>query len=111
MSLAPAHSGPCFAVIFSSQRTPYENQQYKDAAQEMLALAATQPGYLGVESARDAQGFGITVSYWDSLEAIRAWHQHPRHAEIQRLGRERWYESFSVRVCRVEREYDFSQLG
>lgn len=102
---------PTYAVIFSSQRTDRETNEYKDAAARMLQLAEAQPGFRHAESARDAQGFGITVSYWESLEAIRAWHQHAEHAEIQRLGRERWYESFNVRVCQVEREYDFSRSG
>lgn len=72
-------------------------------AERMLELAAMQPGFLGVESARD--GVGITVSYWLSLEAIRLWKQQAEHLEAQRLGRERWYATFKVRVAKVERDY------
>jgi heme-degrading monooxygenase HmoA len=71
----------------------------------MLALAREQPGFLGAESARGMDGLGITVSYWDSPEAIAAWRAHPEHALVQAAGRERWYRHYRVRVCRVEREY------
>lgn len=69
----------------------------------MLELAAQQEGFLGAESAREQ--LGITVSYWTSLEAIRAWKRDAEHREAQRLGRERWYADFRIRITRVEREY------
>ena len=94
---------PYYAVIFTSLRTGGDNG-YADTAQKMVALAQTQPGFLGMESVRNQ--LGITVSYWDSLESIRAWKQNTAHREAQARGRE-WYESFRVRVCRVEREYGF----
>jgi heme-degrading monooxygenase HmoA len=69
----------------------------------MLELAAQQEGFLGVESAREQ--VGITVSYWSSLEAIRAWKRDAEHREAQRLGREQWYADYRIRITRVEREY------
>lgn len=93
---------PYFAVIFSSQRTPGD-RGYARMAERMVELAAAQPGFLGVESARAADGFGLTVSYWRDEAAIAAWKAQAEHLEAQRLGRETWYEAFAVRVCRVER--------
>jgi len=94
---------PYYAVIFSSQRGDDQHAAYAEAAERMLALAAQQPGYLGAESARDAEGFGITVSYWESESAIAAWRAQAEHAAVRRLGRERWYQQFELRVARVER--------
>jgi heme-degrading monooxygenase HmoA len=74
-------------------------------AERMVELARTQPGFLGVESARDGAGFGITVSYWQDEASIAAWKAQAEHAVAQRLGREQWYAAFRLRVCRVEREY------
>jgi heme-degrading monooxygenase HmoA len=91
-------------VIFSSQRTAGDNG-YAEVAQRMVELAQAQPGFLGVESARE--GLGITVSYWDSLEAISAWKQNAEHRKAQRQGQQDWYSSFRVRIARVEREYGF----
>lgn len=71
----------------------------------MLELARAQPGFLRVESVRDEQGNGITVSYWESLEAIAQWKQHAEHREAQEKGRHAWYGGYDVQVCRVEREY------
>ena len=56
----PTSAQHCFAVIFSSQRTPGVPEAYGAASQAMVELAAKQPGFLGVESARNADGFGIT---------------------------------------------------
>jgi hypothetical protein len=94
-----------FAVIFTSQRRAQDPQGYEEMAEEMLELAAEQPGYLGAESARGADGFGITVSYWETEEDIAAWKAHARHRQAQKLGQERWYESYSLLICRIEREH------
>lgn len=93
---------PYYAVIFSSHRTDGDNG-YAEMAERMAELAAEQPGYLGMESARE--NLGITVSYWESLEAIRNWKQNAEHQEAQRIGRQQWYSSFRVRIAKVEREY------
>lgn len=102
---------PYYAVIFSSQRTAEEPEAYAGMAERMAELAARQPGYLGHESAHGPDGFGITVSYWDSEEAVRNWKQVAEHREAQRLGRERWYREYRIRVARVEREYGFEEAG
>ena len=98
---------PCWAVIFSSTRTEADPAGYAEAARRMEELARRQPGFLGLESARGADGFGITVSYWDSEEAIAAWKADAEHRAVQQKGRETWYQSFRLRVARVERESIF----
>lgn len=95
---------PYYAVIFTSTRTPDEGG-YPETAERMFALAAEQPGFLGVDTARTPGGLGITVSYWRDAESIRAWRANAEHAIARRAGRERWYESFQVHVATVERAY------
>lgn len=104
MGFAHTPEPPYYAVIFSSQRTAGDHG-YAAMAEDMLTLALAQPGCLGAESARDAEGFGITVSYWQSEAAIAAWKAEARHRLAQRLGIDRWYEHFRVRVAKVERAY------
>ena len=96
---------PYTAVIFTSVRTAEDDEGYAQAAARMDALAAQQPGYLGVESARAE--LGITVSYWASPEHARAWKAVAEHRLAQRTGRERWYRGYRVRIATVEREYGF----
>lgn len=103
-TLAETPQPPYYAVIFSSLRTETA-AGYEAMALEMLELAATMPGYLGVESARNE--VGITVSYWENEAAIRHWKQQSRHRLAQQQGREHWYAAYRVRVCKVERAYDF----
>ena len=93
---------PYYAVIFTSQHAD-SDAGYAETAQRMLALAASQPGYLGVETTCDASGLGITVSYWDSLEAVAGWKRNAEHREAQSRGRREWYSHFELRVARVER--------
>jgi heme-degrading monooxygenase HmoA len=93
---------PYYAVIFTSLLRE-ESPAYEEMAQEMLDLARNQPGFLGYESAR--KEVGITISYWSSLDAIKAWRNHERHSLARKKGREEWYRNFRVRICRVEREY------
>jgi heme-degrading monooxygenase HmoA len=102
--LAPTPRPPYYAVIFTSMRNGDDPEGYEQAAARMVELAAAQPGFLGVESARGDDGLGITVSYWDNLESIAGWRRHAEHQEAQRQGRERWYARFRLRVCRVERD-------
>lgn len=97
------------AVIFSAQRSVGDDGAYAAAASEMERLAAAQPGYLGIESARGADGFGITVSYWTDDAAARAWRDHPAHAIIREKGRARWYEHYRITVARVTRGYRWAR--
>lgn len=101
---APTPQPPYYAAIFTSQRTAGD-QGYGAMADRMLELACKQPGYLGAESVRDAQGFGITVSYWSSEAAIRDWKQHAEHQVAQAQGHARWYQHFELRIAKVERAY------
>lgn len=100
---------PYYAVIFSSTRTPLDEAGYSAMAEKMMELAHRQPGFLGVEHARGT--LGITVSYWESLASIAAWKAHSEHLLAQEEGRETWYESYRIRICRVEREYTFEKNG
>ena len=95
---------PYFAVIFTNTRTARDDG-YTEMAEAMEDLAKKQPGYLGFESARDS--LGIAVSYWESLEAIASWKAVAEHKLAQQYGKEKWYSWYKVRICRVEREYEF----
>lgn len=97
------------AVIFVSHRTGADPAGYDAAAAAMDALAAVQPGYRGIDSARGADGEGITISYWASDAEAIAWRDHPEHAAIREAGRAHWYDRYRVTVCRVERGYAWSR--
>ena len=103
-SFAKGLKAPYYAVIFSSLRTDGDNG-YGAMGDRMVELAAQQPGYLGVESVRGADGFGITVSYWDSEQAIVNWKANAEHLEAQRKGWSDWYAHFELRVAKIERSY------
>ena len=102
VGLANTPEPPYYAVIFTSHRTAVD-EGYGAVAERMVELAARQSGFLGVESVRGADGFGITVSYWATLEDIAAWKAQGEHRIAQSAGRQKWYAAFETRVARVER--------
>ena len=95
-----------YAVIFTSTRTEVE-EGYAEMAIKMVELAKAQPGYIGMESARSE--IGITVSYWESLEAIKNWKANMEHLEAQEKGKTTWYKNYKVRIAKVEREYEIGR--
>ena len=100
--IAKTPQAPYYAVIFSSLQGD-DLEGYAETAARMLELAAAQPGFLGVESARE--DLGITISYWADLESIKRWKAHAEHREAQKMGRERWYSAYRTRIALVERDY------
>lgn len=107
MTVRPAGE---IAVIFVSTVTGADPDGYHAAAVAMEALAAAQPGYRGMDSARGEHGLGITVSYWADEPAAVAWRKHPDHAVIRERGRGVWYSSYSLHVAAVTRSYDWRKM-
>jgi heme-degrading monooxygenase HmoA len=112
---APRFHAPYYAVIFTSRRRSVDatdaDDGYGAAAARMAELAALQPGFFGAESARDADGLGITVSYWQTLADIAAWRAEIEHRQARSQGRERWYSHYELRVARIERAYGWDEAG
>ena len=100
--IASTPEPPYYAVIFTSHQTAEDNG-YREIAGKMVALASQQPGFLGVESARE--DVGISVSYWADLKSIQRWKEQIDHQIAQKRGREVWYSTFRVRIAKVERDY------
>jgi heme-degrading monooxygenase HmoA len=107
-ALAHTPEPPYYAVIFTSTRTDVL-EGYDAMSEKMIELAAQQPGFLGVESARGEDGLGITVSYWESEEAIAEWRHHAEHRVAQSTGLAKWYAEFATRVAKVERARAFKR--
>ncbi|MFK7749175.1 MAG: antibiotic biosynthesis monooxygenase [Kordia sp.] len=97
---------PYYAVIFTSIQTE-TTAGYAEMAQQMEDVAKEQKGFIGIDSARNE--IGITVSYWESLDAIQQWKQHTDHLVAQQKGIKNWYAYYNVKICKVEREYSFKE--
>lgn len=105
--IASTPTPPYYAVIFTSVRTS-ANEDYALTAERMVDLGSKEEGFLGIESSRDAEGNGITVSYWRSLEDIKRWKANAEHSEAQANGRKKWYSNYKTRIAKVERDYGFN---
>ena len=98
---------PYYAVVFSNQRTNEDEEGYGKMADKMVELGSKQPGYLGHESWRDESGFGCTISFWKDMESIKNWKMNVEHTEARNLGREKWYQYYKLRICKIEHDYDY----
>lgn len=106
--IATTPQPPYFAVIFTSIKTP-RDEGYNEMAEKMIALAAKQEGFLGLEAARNE--IGITVSYWKDVASIKKWKEISEHKIAQEKGKTTWYESFKTRIAKVERDYEFHKTN
>lgn len=97
---------PYYVVLFTSRRTGGDNG-YGETANRMEELARTIPGFLGIESAREPGGLGITVSYWASEEAIATWSAHAEHRVAKSTGKQKWYEEFVIRHGVVHKQKEW----
>lgn len=95
---------PYYAVIFTYQRTQEDNG-YDEMEKKTSEMVSGQKGFLGVESVKDSNGFGVLISYWDSEESINQWRNHQTHKGAKDVGRKQWYTEFSTRICKVEDDY------
>lgn len=100
---------PYYAAILSTWRTSEDPEGYADMGARMIKAAEAQPGYLGRESLDGPGGHELTIVYYTTEEAILQWREHAEHVVAQRLGRDRWYEAYEVRIARVERSYRFQR--
>jgi len=96
---------PYYVVVFTAKRTSVDASGYQSMADTLFGLLGDEPGFLGIESARNEDGFGITAAYFKDEAAILRWKNNTQHLAAQRLGQERWYEHYEVRVARVDRAY------
>jgi heme-degrading monooxygenase HmoA len=93
---------PYYAVIFTSLKSSGDDG-YGEMADRMVELVGQQEGFLGFESAREE--VGITVSYWRDMDSIQRWKANLEHQDAQQLGKTKWYQAYTIRIARVEREY------
>ncbi|UTW61956.1 antibiotic biosynthesis monooxygenase [bacterium SCSIO 12741] len=107
MALVGNLEPPYYAVIFTSIRTNQAEEEYQELNDYISNLAVQQPGFLGMESARN--NIGVTAVYWRDLESIQAWRANAEHAAAKKIGREKFYEAFHTRICKVEREYGWTK--
>ena len=106
--IAKTPKPPYYAVIFTSKRTDGDNG-YGCIADKMVSEAEKTVGFLGVESLREENGFGMTVSYWSSLDSINEWRNHLGHIEAKIKGKETWYSEYKLRISKVEMDSYFEK--
>jgi len=104
--MTPCFDTPYYAVIFTSTHHTLD-EEYDGLDDFLIDLAEKSGGFLGMDSARS--GLGISVSYWQTIEDILRWRQNADHKVAIQKGIDKWYEHYNVRICKVERNYEFTR--
>lgn len=97
-------------VLIHTQMQPGADRAAYDALNaRMFEIVQTMPGFLGAGGYASPDGDDIGMIRFESLEALRAWREHPEHLIAQQRGKSEFYASYRVEVCEVVRAYDFAR--
>ena len=100
-------SPPYVCAVFTSIRTEI-NEGYEQMNDILFKEINKVSGYLGNETFRDKDGFGVNVSYWKDMKSLKYWRDNELHKKAQALGKSKWYKEYKLRICKVERNYEFN---
>lgn len=92
-----------FVVIFKAKIKALD-PSYFQIAQSLREKALSQFNCQKFEAISE-NGFEVALSYWHSFEDIQAWHQDADHKVAQAIGKVKWYQSFSVEICEIQKSY------
>ncbi len=92
-----------YVVIFRAKIRQFD-AEYSAMAKRMRELALSEFGCTGFHAVTEGEQ-EVALSYWPDEVSIRAWRAHPEHRQAQQLGKEKWYETYSVEIARIERSY------
>ncbi|MCB9025213.1 MAG: antibiotic biosynthesis monooxygenase [Bdellovibrionaceae bacterium] len=95
-----------YAVIFKTVRELPIPQDYLAMSSRMVELVSQMDGFVKIESITDNEGKGVSISYWDSLDAILKWKENKENLVAQKLGKEKWYKYYKVEVCEILNSYE-----
>lgn len=99
---------PYYTVVFTSIRTEVE-EGYTELNDSLWKDAQKLDGFIGAESQRGEDRFGITVLYFKDMETIHQWSKYQKHIRAKEMGKEKWYEGWRVRIGKIEREYGWDR--
>lgn len=92
-------------TVFRSRLREESADRYHRLAGEMEALARTMPGFVEFKTYEAPDGERVSIIVFASMQAHRAWRDHPRHRRAQELGRRLLYSSYRITVCEQLHEW------
>ena len=94
-------------VVFRSRLRPDVEEEFEALADEMMEIAQSMPGFVSYRVYTSEDGERVSLIEFETAEQLRAWRVEPRHREAQRIGCERFYEEYTLRVAESMRESHF----
>ena len=103
----PIPHKPRYVIVFRSRLRPGVEEEYGTRAQAIYELAVKMPGMLSAADFVAEDGERVSIIEFDSADNLRAWREHPDHMRAQEEGRARFYASYRIQICMVERTAEF----
>ena len=99
-----------YVIIFEVYPHASQKDRYFELAAQLRESLVKQPGFIQVERFQSLinEGKILSLSFWESEEAIAGWRAHAEHMVVQKEGKDRIFDSYRLRVAQVIRDYDFS---
>ncbi len=85
-------------AIFRARVRPENAEEYYALADKMGEIARAMPGFISWKGYFAEDGERVSVHEWESAQALEAWRTHPEHLRIQEIGREKFYDEYTLYV-------------
>ena len=94
-------------ILFRSRLSDDAGEDYRSMADDMLAYAKRQTGYVDFKQYTAEDGERLTVVKWKDRESLDAWRNDARHRDAKKRGRERWYARYDIEIAELIHENHF----
>ncbi len=94
-------------VIFRSRIRDENTEAFQLLADQLYDIASAMPGFVSYKVFKNEDGERVSIHEWETADHLRAWREHPVHQAAQKMGREKFYESYILQVCESPRESRF----
>lgn len=102
-----ARTEPAYVIVFRSRLRPGVEAEYGARAEAVYQLAEKMPGMMSAQDFVAEDGERVSIIEFDSAEHLAAWREHPEHRKAQAEGREKFYTTYAIQICTVERSSRF----
>ncbi|MFD2168330.1 antibiotic biosynthesis monooxygenase family protein [Thalassotalea euphylliae] len=92
-----------FVVIFRAKVVEF-TPEYSELAATLRQLAFDKYNCIDFSAVTEGKD-EIAVSYWHTLEDIKAWKTDTTHKYAQSKGQKHWYSDYQVDICEINRTY------
>ncbi len=95
-------------VVFEVVLREGIGQKYFDLAAELRPELENIEGFISIERFESTvtENKYVSLSFWESEDAIKAWREHAGHQLAQEKGKSEIFSDFRISIGKVNRQYE-----